>query len=140
MKTRYFAPLVLAISLPTAFGEPSPIVPKGWLKPEQLEQVEETLQKQLDTGVGMTATAWNMATVKDAELFVIYVAVCEKLSEAERGALRNEQEAWMKRREKAAAEADDGKSGTMGRQFSAGEYMAWTDKRIVDLKKRLEKH
>jgi len=139
MKTRYLAALLLALWLSTGFAEPSPIVPKGWLKPEQLERVEETLQKQLDTGIGMTGTAWDMATVKDAELFVIYVAVCEKLSEAERATLRNEQEAWMKRREKAAAKADDGKRGTMGRQFSAGEYMAWTDKRIVDLKKRLEK-
>jgi uncharacterized protein YecT (DUF1311 family) len=142
MNTPPVAPLLLVLlltSLVTPSRAQSPVIPKGWLKAEDLERVEAPLQKQLDTGVAMLDTAWNMAAVKDAELFVVYVSVFEKLAEPERAALRKEQEAWLKRREKAAAAADDGKSGQIGHLQSASEHQDWTQKRIVELKKRLAK-
>jgi len=86
-------PLLLLVGLLFVLGiatvrAQSPIVPKGWIKLEELAHVEAPLQKQLDTGIAMLDTAWSMAMVKDAELFVVYISVYEKLSDPARAALR----------------------------------------------------
>jgi uncharacterized protein YecT (DUF1311 family) len=130
-------PFLIAFTL-SAFADP-PLLPKDWVRVEELQQVEQPLQKQLDTGVGMLATAWNMAILKDAELFVVYVRLAERLSAKERAGLLKEQEAWLKQREKAAAKADDGQSGQIGHLQSASEHQAWSEKRILELQKRLAK-
>ena len=117
----------------------TPIVPKGWLTPEALAGAQVPLQSQLDTGVAMVPTAWSMAQVKDAELFVLYIAVCETLPAGGRETLRQEQEKWLKVRAKAVAAADDGKSGREGRLAAAAEHQTITEARIAELKKRLLK-
>ena len=117
----------------------APIVPKGWLTPESLAGAQAPLQAQLDTGVAMVPTAWSMAQVKDAELFVLYIAVCETLPAEGRETLRKEQEKWLKARAKTVAAADDGKSGQIGRLAAAAEHQTVTEARIAALKKRLPK-
>ena len=57
----------------------APIVPKKWLSTFQFEGVEARLQKQLDSGVDMGGTAWDMAEVKDAELLIAYVSLYDSL-------------------------------------------------------------
>ena len=144
MKIPLLRPALLSIALLTASIAQShaqaPLIPKGWLKAEALEAVQTPLQKQLDTGIAMLETAWDMATVKDAQLFIVYVSLMENLPEPERAALRKEQEAWLKKREKAAAKADDGEGGQIGHLQSATEHQEWSEKRIAELKKRLTKH
>jgi len=143
MKTPFFLSLCLVISLLATSVIPShaqsPILPKGWLKIDDLDALEAPLQKQLDTGIAMLATAWNMAAVKDAQVFIAYVSLMDKLPESERAALRKEQAAWLKKREKAAAKADDGEGGQIGHLESATEHQEWSARRIVELKKRLAK-
>ena len=135
--------LALAVILIAASVAPSkaqsPIVPKGWIDIEQLEQALVPLQEQLDTGKAMLQTAWSMAAVKDAALFVTYIALCEKLPDKERETLRKEQEKWLGKRKKAAAAADDGKSGQIGRLQAATEFQDQTDARSTELKARLAK-
>jgi uncharacterized protein YecT (DUF1311 family) len=130
--------LVLSLSVGRVHAQTS-IVPKGWIKPERLEGALVPMQKQLDTGIAMLATAWSMADVADAELFVIYIDLYEKLPAKEREALRKEQEIWLKKREKAANAADDGQSGQIGHLQSASEHHSMTDLRIQELKARLPK-
>jgi uncharacterized protein YecT (DUF1311 family) len=142
MKSSFVITFILLLTLSALHAEsPSPVVPKGWLegglRPELLAQVEDSLQSQLETGVAMNFTAWNMATVKDAQLLVVYLSLFEKLPEAGRKTLLKEQEDWLKRRQKASARADDGKSGSEGRLLAASEYQSWTEKRIAELKRRV---
>lgn len=117
----------------------TPIVPKKWLHPDQLEQVESLLQKQLDTGVDMGGTAWDMAAVKDAELVMVYVSLYESLPADQRTKLLKDQEAWLDRRQKAADKVYNENEGTIRRTLAAGEFQSWTEKRIAELKKRLPK-
>lgn len=134
---------VLGFFLSTWVGwaaEPAvPIVPEGWVKADDLDRVYETLQKQLDTGVDMIGTAWEMAAVRDAQLLAVYIAVYEKLPNARRETLRKEQAAWLKKRAKAVSSADDGKSGQIGRIEAASEFQSVTEQRTLELQKRLTK-
>ncbi|MEP6667928.1 MAG: lysozyme inhibitor LprI family protein [Chthoniobacter sp.] len=143
MKLPFVAPTFLVIMLLAATVAPShaqsPLIPKGWIKADALDALEAPLQKQLDTGIAMLETAWDMATVKDAQLFIVYVTLLEKLPEPDRAALRKEQEAWLNKREKAAAKADDGEGGQIGHLQSATEHQEWSEKRIAELKKRMPK-
>jgi len=115
------------------------VIPKGWVHPESLADVQAPLQAQLDTGKSMLSTAWSMARVRDAELFVTYVTLWEKLPANEREILFGEQEKWLKQRKKAVAEADDGKSGEAGRLQAASEHQSMTEARLAELKSRLPK-
>jgi len=115
------------------------VTPKEWINSESLADVQNPLQAQLDTGKSMLSTAWSMARVKDAELFITYVILWEKLPANERETLFKDQEKWLKQRKKAVAESDDGKSGEVGRLQAASEYQSMTEARLVEIKKRLPK-
>ena len=130
--------LVLSLSIGRVLAQ-TPIVPKGWIKPERLEGALAPMQRQLDSGIAMLETAWCMADVADAELFVIYISLYEKLPAKERDALFKEQEKWLRDREKTAVGADDGKSGQIGHLQSAAEHRDTTEARIAELKARLPK-
>ncbi len=115
------------------------ILPKDWLSPEQLEQAENPIQQQLDTGRGMGGTAWSMAAVKDARLLLLYVTLYERLpDEASRKKLHSEQTAWLARRQKAVDALSDPEGGSMVRLEKAAKHMEFTDKRIAEFKKRLK--
>lgn len=115
------------------------ILPKGWLSPEQLEQAENPIQQQLDTGRGMSGTAWDMAAVKDARLLVLYLTLYERLpDEASRKKLYAEQTAWLSRRGKAVSALDNPDGGSMVRLEKAAKHMEITEKRIAELQKRLK--
>lgn len=115
------------------------VVPKDWINPESLADVQNPLQAQLDTGKDMVSTAWSMARVRDAELFITYITVWEKLPVNEREILFKEQEKWLKLRKKAVEEANDGKSGQIGRLQAASEHQSMTEARIKEIKNRLSK-
>lgn len=115
------------------------IVPKDWINPESLADVQNPLQAQLDTGKDMVSTAWSMARVRDAELFITYITVWEKLPANEREILFKEQEKWLKQRKKAVEEANDGKSGQIGRLQAVSEHQSMTEARIKEIKNRLSK-
>jgi uncharacterized protein YecT (DUF1311 family) len=128
-----------AILMMSASFSQAQVVPKDWINPESLADVQTPLQAQLDTGKSMLSSAWSMARVRDAELFVTYVALWEKLPANERGLLFKEQENWLKKRKKAVAAADDGKSGEIGRLQTASEHQSMTEARLAELKIRLPK-
>jgi len=115
------------------------IIPKDWLSPEQLGQAENPIQQQLDTGRGMSGTAWDMAAVKDARLLLIYINLYEQLpDETSRRKLFTEQTAWLQRRHKAVAALTNPDGGSMVTLDKAAKHMELTDKRIAELQKRLK--
>lgn len=134
-----FLPLVFLILSVTQTHAQTQVVPKEWINLESLSEVQVPLQAQLDTGKSMVSTAWSMARVKDAELFVTYITVWEKLPAKEREVLLSEQEKWLSLRKKTVKEADDGKSGQVGRLEAASEHQRMTEARIEVLKGRLPK-
>ena len=136
MKQILYLLVVLSASIAHAQTQ---VVPKDWIKPENLEGAQRPLQEQLDTGKDMINTAWSMARVRDAELFIAYITVWEKLPANGREALRKDQETWLKQREKAVKAADDGASGQVGRLQAASEHQEMTAARLKEIKKRLPK-
>ncbi|MEI6032827.1 MAG: lysozyme inhibitor LprI family protein [Verrucomicrobiae bacterium] len=129
---------ILMMSASFSQGQ-TPVAPKEWINPESLADVQNPLQAQLDTGKSMLSTVWSMARVKDAELFITYVILWEKLPANERETLFKEQEQWLRQRKKVVAESDDGESGEVGRLQAASEYQSMTEARLVAIKKRRPK-
>lgn len=128
--------VLISFSVKVCAGD---ILPKDWLSPGQLEQAENPIQQQLDTGRGMAGTAWDMAAVKDARLLLLYITLYERLpDEASRKKLYSEQTAWLARRRKAVAALDDPEGGSIVRVEKAATHMELTDKRIAELQKRLK--
>ena len=98
------------------------------------------IQEQLDTGKAMGPTAWDMASLKDARLLLIYLTVYERLPDnASRLKLKSEQEAWLEQRKKAVRALADPTGGSMATLHQASKHMDLTDKRIENLSKRLGK-
>jgi uncharacterized protein YecT (DUF1311 family) len=116
------------------------ILPKDWLTPDQLEQAEQPIQEQLDTGIGMGPTAWDMASLKDARLLLIYLTIYERLlDDASRAKFKSEQKAWLEQRKKAVRRLDDPKGGSRVSLDQSSKHMELTDKRIAMLRKQLER-
>lgn len=121
----------------SAIGEE--IIPKGWLTPEQLLQAEDPIQSQLDTGQAMAPTAWNMAAVRDARLLLIYLAIYERLPDADsKNKFTTDQQAWLRQREKAVNALSDPKGGSMVSLDQASKHMELTQIRIGILQKKLD--
>ena len=125
------------LSIISANGEE--IIPKGWVTPDQLKQAERPIQEQLDTGKAMGPTAWDMASLKDARLLLIYLTIYERLPDnANRIKLKSEQESWLEQRKKAVRALADPNGGSMVTLDQASNHMDLTEKRIQTLSKRLE--
>ena len=139
MKIRINTILITSVVLSafSAFGEE--ILPKDWLTADQLKQAERPIQEQLDTGKAMGPTAWDMASLKDARLLLIYLTIYEQLPDnASRIKLKSEQESWLEQRKKAVRALSDPNGGSMVTLDQASKHMEFTDKRIETLSKRLE--
>lgn len=115
------------------------IVPDGWIDPESLEAAEDPIQQQLDTGIAMNSTAWSMAAVKDARLFVIYVQLFQELDKDAQEKLLKEQKAWLLKRKKVLESMNDPDGGTIVSLEQASKQMRMTDERIARLEDRLRK-
>ena len=87
----------------------------------------------------MNSSAWAMASVRDASLFVIYVELYQRLDAKAQLALFHEQETWLAKRKKLVqAKYTPDRSTDAGLNASA-EHMDLTDKRIKELSERLAK-
>lgn len=141
-KSKYL--LVLLVYVICFFGiinlrAESKIIPKNWWNdPSLLEQAEHPIQTQLDTGIGMNATAWDMANVKDARLFIIYVSLFQSLDKAGQKELFKEQSDWLQVRKEALAKLDDPSGGSAVTLDKACKHINMTDLRIQELQQRLK--
>lgn len=118
-------------------------VPNGWnvrLDPEGLDLL---LRQSLETEPGvMPQQAQNkylaiMASVWDAKLLSSYVNVSQRLNDKERVKLRNEQEAWLKKREKEASEASKAEEGgSLSAATYSETFIKLTKERNAELQKR----
>ena len=75
--------------------------------------------------------------MKDAQLFVLYVRLYERLDAKGREELFTEQAKWLKARTKAARNAVESEGGSLAGLESNTAEAEFTDKRITELTARL---
>ncbi len=74
----------------------------------------------------------------DAQLFVAYIRLYEKLSAKERAKLVEEQAQWLKKRPKAAEAAVESKGGSLAPLEANNAELTYTERRLVELRARLK--
>src|ERR671916_635990 len=86
-----------------AQSKATPIIPDGWL-PALAPSIEAALErlKEANAQMHMNLLSRQIADMTDAQLFIAYVRLYERLSQKERDALVAEQTKWLKTRSKAA--------------------------------------
>ena len=129
--------VVLLLSATSSFAADP--LPKGWSP--SLESAREWLEKDLEDAPqqGMNLITGALGAVADAELAIVYLRLYANLTAAEQKKLQAEQQRWLKLRAKAAADAIDSHGGSLAPTEANLGYTDFTQKRIVELQKRLER-
>lgn len=124
-------------------SQPDLWIPENW-KPS-LEQVRE----QVDNLANQTAPAsqqqlsqssQDMADVVDAQLFISYIQLMQRLDQQQRSELFKEQQAWLETRIQQASAAIISKGGSLAPLEYNDAFIEITDARLKDLQQRGDKH
>jgi len=118
----------------------SQFVPGEW-KPS-LEQVQTSIQDELDTGTEksqryLNRASQNLSDVRDAQLFITYVLLAQGLDAKEQKALFDEQKTWLANRHELARSAVVSKGGSLAPLEYASAFRQVTEKRLAELEQRL---
>ena len=118
---------------------PGTIVPDGWL-PALAPSIRYALEelKETNAQLGMNLLSRYIADMTDAQLFIAYVRLYEKLPAKERAALMAEQATWLKERPKAAAAGVESEGGSLAPLEANNAEVTFTEKRLADLRARLK--
>ena len=117
---------------------PAQIVPAKW-QPDLSSAVDWSAGdlKDATAQMQMNSLSRNIADMKDAQLFVLYVRLYERLDAKGREELFTEQAKWLKARTKAARNGVESEGGSLaGLELNTAEA-EFTDKRITELTARL---
>ncbi len=134
----FFLPLAAASQLIAA--EPSvPILPEDWL-PALSPAINSVLSqlKEAETQSEMNSLSRQVADMTDAQLFIAYVRLYERLSAGERKKLQAEQTRWLKQRTKAARDGVESKGGSLAALEANNAEVTLTEKRLTELRTRLK--
>jgi uncharacterized protein YecT (DUF1311 family) len=115
------------------------VLPEEWYP--ALHPSLETLLEQLkadESQMGMNRLSRQVADVRDAQLFIAYVRLYDRLSAKERTALVQEQTEWLKKRAKAASAALKSK-GSMAPLEANDAEATMTEQRLRELRDRFKK-
>lgn len=121
-------------------AEPSPtIIPEDWL-PALSPSINSALSqlKEANTQAEMNSLSRQVADMTDAQLFIAYVRLYERLSASERKKLRDEQTRWLKQRIKAARDGVESKGGSLAPLEANNAEVTFSEKRLVELRGRLK--
>ena len=136
-------PIALAVTFvliqPGGAQTKSKIIPDDWL-PALAPSIESALDRLKDANsqMEMNLLSRQVADMTDAQLFVAYVRLYEKLPAKERAALVVEQEKWLKARPKAAAAGVESEGGSLAPLEANNAEVTFTEKRLKDLRARLK--
>jgi len=118
-------------------------IPENWHP--SLEQVRE----QIDSLANQTAPAsqqqlsqssQNMADVADAQLFISYIQLMQRLDQQQRSDLFKEQQAWLETRIQQASAAIISKGGSLAPLEYNDAFIEITEARLKDLQQRGDNH
>lgn len=142
MRLRGFTAVTLLVSLAApvfAAAATAPIVPEDWL-PALAPSISSALAqlKEAATQSEMNARSREVADMTDAQLFIAYVRLYERLSASERTKLQAEQTRWLKQRAKAAREGVESRGGSLAPLEANNAEVTFTEKRLVELRARLK--
>lgn len=119
-------------------AEDSKIIPRAW-QPDLAQAIDASSAdlKDATAQMQMNAISRQIADMKDAQLFVVYVRLYERLNSQAREQLLAEQKEWLKAREKAARDGVESEGGSLAALESNSAEAEFTDKRILELGARL---
>jgi uncharacterized protein YecT (DUF1311 family) len=118
---------------------PAPIVPEDWL-PALSPSINSALTqlKKADTQTEMNARSREVADMTDAQLFIAYVRLYERLGASERKKLHDEQTRWLRQRAKSARESVESRGGSLAPLEANNAEVTLTEKRLAELRARLK--
>ena len=134
----FIAPL-LAVSPLSGQTKPTVVLPEGWV-PALAPSIESALADLKDANAQMEMNRLSrlIANMTDAQLFIAYVRLYEKLPPKERTALVAEQAKWLKARVKAAAAGIESEGGSLAPFEASNAELTFTEKRLAELRARLK--
>lgn len=117
----------------------SKIIPVDWL-PALAPAIKTSLQNLRDaqSQAEMNSLSRQVADMTDAQLFIAYVRLYEKLSAKEREKLLEEQSAWLKKRPAAAGKGIESSGGSLAPLEANNAELTYTEKRLAELRARLK--
>lgn len=117
----------------------SPVAPEEWL-PALFPSIQFALQqlKEADSQAAMNSLSRQIAEMKDAQLYIAYVRLYQRLSTKEQSELLAEQTKWLKQRAKAAKDAVESKGGSLAALEASDAELDFTEQRLRELRKRLK--
>ncbi|MEP6822834.1 MAG: lysozyme inhibitor LprI family protein [Chthoniobacterales bacterium] len=118
----------------------TPVVPADWL-PALSPSIENSLEqlKEADAQQAMNRLSRQVADLRDAQLYIAYVRLYQKLGSKERAALLAEQTKWLKARTKAAKDGVKSEGGSLAALEANNVEVTFTEKRLQELRDRYKK-
>lgn len=138
----FFAVALLMLPLP-AYAQSkttsTKIIPADWL-PALAPSIKTALGdlREANSQMEMNLLSRQVADMTDAQLFIAYVRLYERLSQKERDALHAEQTKWLKARAKAAADGVESQGGSLAPLEANNAELTFTEKRLAELRARLK--
>ena len=130
----------LVLGTPSLRAEPKKkILPNEWL-PALAPSIDSALQnlKEANSQSEMNQLSRQVADMTDAQLFIAYVRLYEKLSTTERAKLMEEQTQWLKKRSKVAKAGVESDGGSLAPLEANNAEVTYTEKRLKELRTRLK--
>ena len=115
------------------------IIPSDWL-PALAPSIKSTLDdlREANSQMEMNLLSRQIADMTDAQLFIAYVRLYERLPQKERDALFAEQAKWLRARTKAAADGGESEGGSLAPLEANNAEVTFTEKRLAELRSRLK--
>ena len=142
MRVRFFSAVfavTIVASQLSAAESAETMIPEDWL-PALSPSITSTLAllKEAESQGEMNSLSRHIADMTDAQLFIAYIRLYERLSTAERKNLHDEQSRWLKQRAKAAREGVESKGGSLAPLEANNAELTFTEKRLTELRTRLK--
>lgn len=142
MRQFVFALLLGLVSFsarPVCAQTESKFIPEDWL-PALSPSIKAALNqlRAANSQAEMNSLSRQVAEMTDAQLFIVYTRLYERLSAKERVALVAEQTKWLKARTKAAHDGVETTGGSLAPLEANNAEVTFTEKRLVELRTRLK--
>jgi uncharacterized protein YecT (DUF1311 family) len=115
------------------------IIPDGWL-PALAPSIKSALDdlREANAQMEMNLLSRQIADMTDAQLFITYVRLYERLDTKERAKLLEEQTAWLKKRPAAAKKGVESEGGSLAPLEANNAEVTYTERRLAELRARLK--
>ena len=115
------------------------IIPADWLPP-LAPSIKSALGdlREANSQMEMNALSRQIADMTDAQLFIAYVRLYERLPQKGRDALVAEQTKWLKARKQAAQDGVESDGGSLAPFEANNAELTFTEKRLAELRARLK--